>query len=124
MSENKRFQQLLNTAYLEWQLERGVPSTKREYAKYVGINYTMMSHYFGGRRTPSGDNLTKLTLAIGPRVLTSLDLIKDPMLKFVLNNFHELSPDQIENLMKEARVTADERELSGLPAREKGKSKT
>lgn len=118
-----QFQKLLNKAFLEWCNERGEVLTKKEWANYIGIEYTQMAHYFAGRRAPVGNNLTKLTLAIGPRVLTSLGLIKDPMLKLVLNNFHELSQEQIESMMREARVTADERDTQELPANKKSESK-
>lgn len=97
-----RFQKLLDQAFLEWCSEKGAILTKKDWAAFLGINYSQMSHYFSGRREPTGSNLTKLTLAIGPRVLTSLDLIKDPMLRVVLDHFHELPEKDIERIFTEA----------------------
>lgn len=103
-----KFQKLLDQAFLEWCNEKGEILTKKDWAEYLGINYTQMSHYFSGRRVPAGSNLTRLTLAIGPRVLTSLDLIKDPMLKVVLDHFHELPEREIERIFEEAKSLGSE----------------
>lgn len=103
-----KFQTLLRQAYLEWCNENNEVLTKKDWAKYIGINYSQMSHYFSGRRTPSGNNLTKLTKAIGPRVLTALGLVHDPMLKAVLENYHELSAEDKKRIVQEVSKYAPE----------------
>lgn len=74
MSTKQQFADYLNKKFLEWQLNRGVPTSMTEWAKWMNVPNTSLSMWMNAVRLPVGDNIYKLADRLGPEVYDLLGL--------------------------------------------------
>lgn len=89
------FQKLLFEAWIDYQKAAGTPVTQKDFAEFLGINNTLLSHYFKGKRTPKNMKIIqKLEEKLGQEIYPVLGLASpDPMLRSIEKRWHLISPD-------------------------------
>jgi len=54
----------LTKRYLAWQADEGERKTLEDYARYLGVNRSLLSYWMNGSRVPSDENVKKLALKV------------------------------------------------------------
>ncbi len=86
--------QFLEQKYLEWQTAQGKRKTVQEFADYLGISQSVLSHYMNGKRKPTSDNLRMLSGKLGFVIYDVLGLPRpDKDLAFISQNWENVSPE-------------------------------
>ncbi len=98
--ESTDFQKLLFDAWIDFQMQAGHPVSQKDFAEYLGINHTLLSHYFKGKRSPRSERIVKkLEDKLGPGIYPALGLANpDPMLRSIERRWHLLSPEVKEQI--------------------------
>ena len=101
-----KFNQWLEQQYLDWEHLSGHRKTPQQFADYLGISSSLLSHYLSGSREPAQDNLDKIAEKLGDEAYDVLDRPRpDPVLRKVIRKWGELSDElkgKIESLVDES----------------------
>jgi transcriptional regulator with XRE-family HTH domain len=87
--------QFLDQKYLQWQTAQGKRKTVQEFADYLGISQSVLSHYMNGKRKkPTSDNLRALSNKLGFEIYDVLGLPRpDPDLAYISQNWDKVSEE-------------------------------
>ena len=95
MDTSMKFNEWLEQAYLTWAAESGQRQTLRQFADYLGISNSLLSHYLSGSREPSQENLDRIAEKLGEEAYDALERPRpDPILRAVIGKWGELTPEQ------------------------------
>ena len=89
----------MNKKFLEWQTIKGLRKTMTQFAEYLDIHPSVLSHYLNGTRTPSGENIEKISLRLGDEIYAILGLpIPDIQLRLINRLWDNIPPEQRQQL--------------------------
>jgi len=89
---------LLNGAFLKWQMQLGAPVSQNQWAKRIGVPNTSYSHWVNEIRLPTGDNIHRLAAEplIGYELYDVLEeprrMPEDPELKKLMDSYRKATP--------------------------------
>ena len=90
-----KFNQWLEQQYLDWEHQSGRRKTLQQFADYLGISSSLLSHYLSGSREPAQENLDKIADKLGDKAYDALERPRpDPVLRKVIRKWGELSDEQ------------------------------
>ena len=90
-----KFNQWLEQQYLDWEHQSGRRKTLQQFADYLGISSSLLSHYLSGSREPAAENLDKIADKLGDEVYDVLERPRpDPILRNVIRKWGKLSDEQ------------------------------
>lgn len=65
---NTEWMNLINREFVKWQNREGRPMLKQDFATHLGVDDITLSHWFSGRRTPTGARLDAIAAILGTDV--------------------------------------------------------
>ncbi len=87
----------------------GERKTIGEFAEYLDISRSLLSHYMNGSRNPSKENASKIAAKLGPEIFDLLGLARpDPYLQTIINGWDDLDENQRKELLDFADKLRDE----------------
>lgn len=104
-AKQMNFNQWLEQQYLDWEHQSGHRKTLQQFADYLGISSSLLSHYLSGSREPAQVNLDKIADKLGDEAYDVLERPRpDPLLRNMIRKWGRLSDEQkarIESITKE-----------------------
>ena len=98
----------LNESFIAWMSKAGERKTVSEFAEYLNISRSLLSHYMNGSRNPSKENVHKIAAKLGPEIFDLLGLARpDPYLQSIINGWDDLDEDQRKELIDYAEKLRD-----------------
>ncbi len=106
---NKSVATFLNESFIAWMSRSGKRKTIGEFAEYLNISRSLLSHYMNGSRSPSKENAHKIAVKLGPEIFDLLGLARpDPYLQTIINGWDDLDEKQRQELLAFADQLRDE----------------
>lgn len=103
----------LTKRYLAWQADEGERKTLEDYAKYLGVNRSLLSYWMNGSRVPSDENVKKLAFKLGNDIYDILKIDRPNPYLQTLNRLWEHLPENIQKrLAEEAEIYETENETT------------
>lgn len=88
------FSVFLEKKYLDWQQGLGRRATLTEFAEYLGIDRTLLSHYLNLGHLPTREMAQRIAKQLGPEVfILAGDLGSDPSIAFLFRHWQNVPPD-------------------------------
>jgi transcriptional regulator with XRE-family HTH domain len=89
------FPQFLMQKFLEWQIAEGDKRSIKEFAKYLDVKDSALSHWMNEiRKKPDAQSLHKLSLKLGLEVYDVLGLPRpDADLAYISQHWDDVSPE-------------------------------
>jgi transcriptional regulator with XRE-family HTH domain len=98
----------LHQEFVKWESSYGRRKTVSEFAIYVGVSQSLMSHYLNGTRTPAGDNIEKISAKLGNEIYDILGIPRpDPVLQAINNNWDNFTQEEREAMINVLRHSAN-----------------
>ena len=94
----------LDMKFLDWQTSHGKRKTLTQFADYLGISQSLLSHYMNGTHSPSGENVEKIALRLGDEIYAILGLpTPDLQLRTINRLWGQIPPEQRQKLIDQAQ---------------------
>jgi len=109
MSKNEAFSVWINGHFLKWEQQQGKRQTIKAFAKFLDVQYILLSAWMAGNKEPSDRNSLKLAIKLGGDIYDIL-IVKspvDPMLIEVAHDWDNLSIEQQREILAEVRKLAN-----------------
>ncbi|KAA3646158.1 MAG: XRE family transcriptional regulator [Chloroflexi bacterium] len=68
MNNKEKVSKWLNTKYRDWINETEEIKSRKELAKYLNVDYTLLTRWLTGSVLPGNDNVIKLANKFGPEI--------------------------------------------------------
>ena len=110
MSKNEAFSVWINGHFLKWEQQQGKRQTIKAFAKFLDVQYILLSAWMAGNKEPSDRNSPKLAIKLGGEIYDVLSVKKstvDPMLIEVAHDWDNLSIEQQREILAEVRKLAN-----------------
>ena len=109
----------LDRKFLDWQYQQGGTRTLLEFADYLGIKQSTLSHYLSGRRMPNEAAAHLIAAKLGDEIYDLLGMQRpDPMLREMTKHWDQLSDEQQKRLLEYARELRLAREGADVEIKE------
>ena len=90
-----KFNQWLEQQYLAWEMQSGQRKTLLQFAEYLGISNSLLSHYLSGTRKPSDPILDRIVEKLGDEAYDVLEKPRpDPLLRRIIQNWGQMTEEQ------------------------------
>jgi len=98
------FANWLESKFLAWMGEAGKRRTLSDFAKYLGVSQSLLSHWLNGRYLPERENVSKLAARLGPEVYELVGMLRpDPDAQCLMGIFGELDEERKKELLQCAK---------------------
>ena len=95
------FNTWLEQQYLHWEASTGHRQSLQNFANYLGISNSLLSHYLSGSRKPAAKFLEKIADKLGDEAYDVLERPRpDPILREIIQTWGALSPAQKSAIQK------------------------
>lgn len=100
MKYKTSFGQFLDKEYLKWQQELQRRATQGEFAEYIGVERSLLSHYLNNGTLPTKEMAQRIAERLGPEVFRVLENADpDPVISWIGRNWQNIPPEIQEQLI-------------------------
>ena len=112
MMGQREFATWLESKFVSWMGETGKRRTLTDFAKYLGVSQSLLSHWLNGRYLPDRQNVSKIAERLGSEVYDLLGLQRpDPDIQWLVKLFGELDAQGKEELLQAAEQIKQRRSM-------------
>lgn len=112
MDKKGPFGEYLEKSFIEWMRVSGEVKTQQDFADYLGIERSLLSHYMNGRRKPSPEAVDLMAKKLGQEIYAYIEYQNPNPVIRAINNILNILPEEdnleiLEQLRK--RKSGDQR---------------
>jgi transcriptional regulator with XRE-family HTH domain len=84
----------LEQKYVSWMKDQGAFKKQHEFAAYLGIEPTLLSHYMNGRKKPAGENIELIAEKLGPEIYNLVEKANPNPIIRAINEILAILPEE------------------------------